>query len=215
MESRAEKSWRHRTDSERLVVRSCEALLGLCSGLMADGKVNDEEITFLANWLDDHEAITAYWPGDILASRVKQVLTDGVITEDEREHLKETLSSLIRGTMQETGATSGKATDLPINPNADIILIDKTFCFTGTFVYGNRKKCEAAVIDLGGIISKRITQKMDYLVLGSLITGSWAQTSFGRKIEKAIDYQRKGFGLEIIGEDHWLKHIEKSRLPAH
>jgi len=174
---------------------------------MADGKLNDDEIMFLATWLDDHQAITSYWPGDILASRVKQVIADGVITDDEREHLMSTLSSLIGGTMQETGATSGKPAELPVNSDAIITLRDKTFCFTGTFIYGTRKKCEEAAVDFGGSISKRITQKIDYLVLGSLITGSWAQTSFGRKIEKAIDYQRKGFDLEIIGEDHWIKHL--------
>jgi len=207
IETPSERSWRHRADSERLVARSCEALLGLCSGLMADGKLNDDEIMFLATWLDDHETITSYWPGDILASRVKQSLADGVITEEERKHLQSTLSSLIGGTMQDTGATSGKSTDLPINPDANVIIRNKCFCFTGTFIYGTRKKCEAAVIDMGGVISKGVTQKMDYLVLGSLVTGSWAQTSFGRKIEKAIDYQRKGFELEIVGENHWIKHL--------
>ena len=31
----------------RLLKRSCESLIGLCSGLMADGVLNDEEIGFL------------------------------------------------------------------------------------------------------------------------------------------------------------------------
>jgi len=146
METPAEMSWRHRTDGERLIVRSCEALLGLCSGMMADGILTDDEILFLSAWLDEHDNITSYWPGDILASRVRSVLTDGLISDDEREHLKATLSSLIGGTMQDTGATSGQPASLPVNPDANIVIQDKTFCFTGTFVYGTRKKCEQAVL---------------------------------------------------------------------
>lgn len=51
--------------------------------------------------------------------------------------------------------------------------------------------------------------KLDYLVLGPLVTPSWAHTSFGRKIEKAIDYQRRGCLIEIIDESGWFKQIGK------
>ncbi|MFC1626428.1 BRCT domain-containing protein [Pseudomonadota bacterium] len=174
---------------------------------MADGKLTDDEIFFLSAWLDEHENINSYWPGDILASRIKEALADGEISDHERKHLESTLISLIGGTLQETGATSGQSTSLPVNPNANIIIPNNTFCFTGTFIYGTRKKCEQAVLERGGMSINRVSQKIDYLVLGSLITGSWAQTSFGRKIEKAIEMQRKGLAIEVIGEDLWAKHL--------
>ncbi|TLS77048.1 NAD-dependent DNA ligase [Mariprofundus erugo] len=207
METAADKSWRHRTDGERLIRRSCEALLGICSGLMADGKLSDDEIYFLETWLEEHQNITSFWPGDVIHARVKGVLSDGVITDEERHHLELTLSSLIGGTFQDTGTSSGSSTDLPVNKNAVVVIEGKTFCFTGTFVYGQRKKCEQATSELGGIPLNTVSQKIDYLVVGSLVTGSWANTSFGRKIEKAVQMQREGHRIEVISEDMWTRTV--------
>lgn len=52
-----------------------------------------------------------------------------------------------------------------------------------------------------------ITSKLEYLVVGSLIEPSWAHTSYGRKIEKAIDYIAKGHGISIISEHQWVEAL--------
>jgi hypothetical protein len=40
-------------------------------------------------------------------------------------------------------------------------------------------------------------------VLGTYVTSSWAHETFGRKIEKAIEYRDNGLPLIIITEEHW------------
>lgn len=35
----------------------------------------------------------------------------------------------------------------------------------------------------------------------------WAHSTFGRKIQQAIDYNAKGRGINIIGEDAWANAI--------
>jgi len=50
-----------------------------------------------------------------------------------------------------------------------------------------------------------VTKKLNYLVLGSYVTDSWAHETFGRKIEKAMDYRDSGVPLAIITEEHWAK----------
>lgn len=47
----AEMHSRWAATEARLLKRSCEALLGICAGLMADGVLSDEEIRFLNLWL--------------------------------------------------------------------------------------------------------------------------------------------------------------------
>lgn len=88
------------TRSRRLTTRSCETLLGICSGIMADAKLNDDEIMFLSTWIEDHSEMTTFWPGDVLAMQVRDILADGIITEDERNHMIATLTSITGGTIQ-------------------------------------------------------------------------------------------------------------------
>jgi hypothetical protein len=43
---------------QRLMTKATLTLLGICTGLVADGKLSDEEIRFLSNWmLDNREVI--------------------------------------------------------------------------------------------------------------------------------------------------------------
>jgi hypothetical protein len=186
----------------RLLCRSCESLLGICAGLMADQVLNDEEIRYLDLWLRDNEPLAQSWPGEAVYARVRGVLTDGKIAEEEREHLKQTLSALIGGTLRETGAAIGGSTELPIQEVASIQIPKKTFCFTGTFLFGTRAACERAV--------ERVVRGLDYLVIGALTTRSWAHTSFGRRIEKALEYQKAGEHVKIIGERQWESGIRSS-----
>ena len=39
---------------QRILKRSCELRLGICAGLLADGHLSNEEITFLDTWLGDN-----------------------------------------------------------------------------------------------------------------------------------------------------------------
>jgi NAD-dependent DNA ligase len=78
--------------------------------------------------------------------------------------------------------------------------------FTGTCVFGTRKQCQTAVEELGGLNAKGVTKKLDYLVLGTYVTDSWAHESYGLKIEKAMEYRDSGVPLCIITEEHWIKN---------
>ena len=46
---------------------------------------------------------------------------------------------------------------------------------------------------------------LDYLVIGSLASREWAHTSHGRKIEKAMDYKKKGCSINIVSEEQWVQ----------
>ena len=184
-----------------------DSLYGLCSGLLADQKLTDEEIIFLDTWLKEHSDICKDFPANVISSRVRDVLADGIITEEERADLYETISKMLGGTLEDTGVVDGLATRLPVDEVDRIEIPGRRFCFTGKFVYGPRSKCERAVIEMGGEVLKNITAKLDYLVIGTFASRDWAHTSHGRKIEKALEYKEKGRKIFIVAEETWVKHI--------
>ena len=135
------------------------------------------------------------------------MLEDGVIDSHEREELFSLLKSLI-GEKPVAEHISSFATTLPLTkPVPQILFEGKSFCFTGKFAYGLRKDCEKAVELRGGVIADNVTKKLDYLVIGLMGNEDWAHSIFGRKIQKAIDYNEKNATIAIIGEDDWANAL--------
>ena len=190
---------------QRNLLKSIEHLLGLCRGLVADDVLSPEEIVFLEAWLSENEEVTHTWPGDIIAQRVADVLEDGVITHEEAEDLKETLNGIIGGWAK--GSVSGVATRLPVEQTKEIEFEGRSFCFTGKFLYGPRKKCESAVITRGSSVRNNVVNDLNYLVIGALASRDWANTSHGRKIEKAVEKQKSGIPIIVIAEERWEQHL--------
>lgn len=191
----------------RLLKRSCESLLGICTGILADGSLNDEEIRFLGLWLSENEELVNTWPGEVVYTRIQNVLADNIITEEERGQLKNTLSELIGGTLQETGAAFGSSTSLPVDNVDSIEIAGNTFCFTGKFLYGTRAACERAIKERNGIAISTVRMDLNYLVIGTMTSRDWAHTSHGRKIEKAIDYKQRNRSMFILSEKQWVEYL--------
>lgn len=198
---------RYASTQARLLKRSCESLLGICTGMMADGRLDDSEIKFLNMWLLDNKELAFCWPGEVIYVRVKEVLADNIVTEEERKYLEKTLSELIGGTLQETGAAIGGATTLPVEQVDKVIVDGRKFCFTGKFLFGTRKACEEAIVSRGGEPLPNVRKDLDYLVIGTMASSEWANTSHGRKIEKAMAYKKKGCDITILGEESWVHHL--------
>lgn len=193
----------------RILKRSCESLIGICNGLMADGKLDDQEIIFLDTWLKENDQLCYTWPGEVVFQSVQKTLEDGIITEKERQHLQSVLRDLIGGTLEEDGSTTGKATALPLDSVDEVIIPEKRFCFTGEFLFGTRPKCHKATEEAGGIPSKGVTLKLDYLVIGAMASHEWAYSSHGRKIEKAMNYKRdRDASIMIIHEEQWIEALK-------
>lgn len=185
----------------RLDDREVNELLGLAKGIIADDIVNQREVEFLQNWLIAHLAVRQNPVICILLERVKAILDDGRLGSEEAQELFSTLRNFSAGDI-EIGELL-KATTLPFDsPPPDILFSGQRFCFTGTFAFGGRNDCEAAVRDRGGVPCQ-MTHKTNYLVIGIYSTDSWSHSAFGRKIEQAVEWRDAGVPIAIIGEDHW------------
>ena len=186
--------------------RTIDTLIGISKGMIADGVVNQKEAEGLLSWLSVNEKSVAANPVTApLSERLGQMLFDKVLDRDEADELLELLTSLSGG-ISEFGEEHRSAT-LPLDrPLPSVIFEDRTFLFTGVCIYGNRKKCETAVIERAGRIAPGVRLNLNYLVIGNYVTSSWKHQSFGDKIVEAMRYRDSGKStLAIISEDHWMK----------
>lgn len=184
--------------------RQIDTLIGLSKGVLADGKVDQIEAEFLQNWLAQSRQVTDNPIILNLLEKVDSMLSDGVLDQEESDELMGLLQK-ISGEKSELGELA-KTSSLPVNkPMPDIVFEGNYFLFTGTCAFGTRKQCQEVVESLGGLNAKGVTKSLNFLILGTYVTDSWAHETFGRKIEKAIDYRDKGVPLAIVTEAHWAK----------
>ena len=186
--------------------QSLGELLGLARGLMADQVLTNSEIHFLHDWLEQRYSMTSSFPGNVIHERIKDVLEDGVITEEERSHLVETLNMLIEDRLEDL-AEQVDLTELWFD-EVGLLDFDKTrFCLTGNFVYGPKDVCQSAIEQRGGIVSPSVGDELQFLVVGGLGVDEWRSGGLGAKIESAIRLRAKGELVKIIPEDSWVAHL--------
>ena len=84
------------------------------------------------------------------------------------------------------------------------------FVFTGIGIFGTRKMMQDATIRASGTVERSITMRTNFGVLRTYVTPAWVHQSFGRKIEKAMEYRdRKGTGVQIVHEEDWVQALER------
>lgn len=188
-------------NSDRLGSRECDELIGLARGLLADRQLVDSEVHYLYTWLHQHAGICDQPLFAGLLSSIKSTLSDGFIDDDERKELFDTLSQLTGPYLE--GGELLQPTSLPLTKPAPPLFFNaRRYCFTGTFMYGQREECEKAVFALGGECAS-LTKKTDYLVIGTYITESWKHSICGNKILRAVELQEQGSEIAIVNESHW------------
>ncbi|BCP55917.1 hypothetical protein K32_45340 [Kaistia sp. 32K] len=195
----------NRFGADRLASRQVDELIGLARGLLADGKINQAEVEFLQKWLANNIDLNDQPLIGTLYQRVNDILADGIADEDEKAELFDTLSRFV-GRDFELGEIT-PSSSLPLcSPAPRLSFSNKRYCFTGTFNYGQRKHCEAAVAERGATASG-VSMKTDVLVIGAYATSSWKHSTFGNKILQAAQWRSEGVPISIVSEAHWVKHL--------
>ncbi|MCB2218034.1 MAG: BRCT domain-containing protein [Desulfobulbaceae bacterium] len=187
---------------KRLNDRSIDELIGISKGIIADNIVNIEEAQFLVEWMSSNKNHFLNPVAAILYERIKDMLSDDKLDEDEKDELFSVLK-MFAGDKTESRSTN-LSTSLPIDIPAPFVNFDGTsFCLTGKFAYGPRNVVVDAIENLGGFFHSSVRHDTNYLVIGFFASRSWAHSSYGRKIEEAIENKRCGSSISIITEDHW------------
>jgi len=198
-----------RSIANRNLTKSMQTLLGICTGISADNHINDGEIHFLKTWLLENENVIDKWPGSVIAGRVLQVLHDGMITEEEREHLLRTLKETTGTHFNDTGSAKAEITGIPFD-TIPVIFSQTVFCFTGEFIFGTRNQCKRVTEQMGAATTDSMSKKVNYLVIGTLGSPDWVHESFGHKIANAMQLKAKNHPIAIVTEKHWNNAFQPS-----
>ena len=59
-----------------------------------------------------------------------------------------------------------------------------------------------------GLVEKNVTDRSDYLVIGSGGNPCWAYSCHGRKVEKAVKMRKQGHPIIIVHESDFWDAIE-------
>ncbi len=191
--------------NERVSGSQLDELLGVARGLLADGQINQDEVEFLETWLLANRDMSDLPVVNALYLRVREMLADGVVDEEDKAELLETLRHLSGRDLSQVEALRGNS--LPLcNPAPALTFLDRFYCFTGVFNYGRRSLCEGAIIERGGIAGG-LSISTHVLVIGMYTTDLWRQSATGSKIATAVEFRRKGVPISIVSEAHWLAHL--------
>jgi NAD-dependent DNA ligase len=197
-----------RYNAARLSDRLIDELIGLSRGVAADGIVTIEEAKFLSDWLEANRKIADAWPAKVIYERVREMLSDGILDEEEQHELLGMLKDLTGGSAFVPNDAASLSSKIPFtDPEPPILFDKKSFCFTGKFIYGTRKECQSAVIERGSNTQSSPSRKTDFLVIGVIGSTDWIHSSHGRKIEKAVELRESGFPIEIVSEQHWVDNL--------
>lgn len=167
----------NRLGGDRISSRQIDELVGLARGVAADGDLNQAEVEFLQKWLAANASVSDQPLVRTLYQRINDVLADGVLDVEEKALLLETLNSFSSRDF-ELGEVL-KSSTLPLcDPPPPLRFEGAVYCFTGTFLYGQRKHCEQAVVERGGVCGG-LSRKTEVLVVGAYATDSWKHSAFG------------------------------------
>lgn len=192
--------------SKDRIKRDVSEFVGICKGVIADGLVVAEEVEFIANWLHTHQEAMDQWPLNVVVERLPEIMADGVVDPDEQLELIRLISGITGG--NPAGDVASLSTELPFSsPLPDLTIDGCKFCVTGTFEFGTRKKVQDAIESKGGVVLPGVKADLDFLVIGTIGSRDWKHSTFGSKIEKAVEYQTKGRQIHIIPESHWVRYV--------
>ncbi|AVK49925.1 NAD-dependent DNA ligase [Clostridium sp. MF28] len=197
------------------ITHGLQQLQGIMHGILADNVVDDSEIERIKLWIQSHDFLVGYYPYDEVSSLLTSILSDKVITDDEKNILKVYFSEFVDSNSSikiDFNEIENLKNDYTVNGICsvcpEIDFNNKTFCFTGASTKATRKDFETLIPSLGGTFSKNITKKTDYLIIGGNGNTCWAYSCYGRKVEQAINLRQNGSKIIIIHENDFWDAVE-------
>lgn len=183
-----------------------QRLHGILHGLLADGVLTDEEIRKLSDWTTENEHLKGCYPFDEIDSLLTAILADGKIEENERLQLKTFLEDFVAvgGVPHERIGTRHLAVSGVCAMCPEIAFENRSFCLTGESRKATRAEIAKKIESIGGTVVGNIREDLDYLVVCAAGNYCWAFSCYGRKVEKAVNYRKKGARIIIAHEnDLW------------
>jgi hypothetical protein len=194
-----------------VITADIQRLQGILHGIMADNKIEAEELRRLHEWIDENFHLKGSYPYDEIDSIITSILHDGRIDPSEHSFLKVFFSEFISFPTA-TGVDQNELTQLKkfitipgicaVCP--EIVFKNKTFCFTGTSVKAKPSEIAKMIKEREGIYIDNVRPDLNYLIVGNNGNPCWAFSCYGRKIEQVITCRKQGINIVVVNEcDFW------------
>jgi NAD-dependent DNA ligase len=198
-----------RINWRRLEDRQIDELIGMCKMAIGDGHVDLGEARALMSWLQQNREASNRWPANVMHNRLAEILSDGQIGLEEEGDLIDLLMQVTGQPIEKT--LTQMSSTLPLcNPQPEIHFEGRSFCLTGKFFLGPRKKCESMIIERAGELSATPSRNTDFLVIGMIGSSDWVHSTHGRKIEAAVELRGAGKKIGIVSEEHWVEALNSA-----
>ncbi len=185
--------------------RAEQELQGMVRLIRWDGRVSNDELVALAEFLEQYREFSGVWPFDRIWQTLSEILADGVVTDAERAHLFDVLKALDSGVR---GPTDGLFDD-----DADIVIADRSFVVTGVLQMGKRQELHDRLEAVGGIVHKAVKFTTDFMIAGDLGSGDWVTSRYGTKFQKVLEYRKtRGAPTKIVREVFAMEALTAAEL---
>ncbi len=173
------------------ITLATQILNGIMEGIVVDGEISTEEGEHLRRWLYDNIYLSGHYPFDKVIEILEDALADSVISKAESEYITDTIYSLLNPV--ETLRVQVNSVD------------GKNICLSGNFAYGSKSKVEEYINENGGTIDATVKKSTNILLIGAYESQAYSNGTYGTKVKKAIEYNKKGCNIQIVKELDLIK----------
>lgn len=201
-----------RPNIENNISKAFDRLIGLRIGILADGELNEQEATFFREWIDKTTELEPIWPFPEISNELGKIYTNNGSEEEKIEAVRQLIEKIIGSDHADDDSIQDSySSDLPLNcpPPSEIAFKGSQFVLTGRFEFGTRAKVIDKIEELEGIVKDGFPNRdTTYLVIGNHVSRDWYYTSYGRKIERAMELRDEGYPIAIISESKWKENSD-------
>lgn len=187
------------TPDEKRVIQELQQI---SAHIVYDGRVDDREFVELTEWVRKHTAYAEVKPLSDLMKLLRSVLADGMVTTSERMTLLDFLATVVKAPKPVMDGL-----DSIFEKDVTLDFGRRTFCFSGTFGFGDRTDARIAVMRLGGKVIDQPSMILDWLVVGSPGPETTRTGIHPSKLERAIHNIRQGAPTRMIREADFAKGV--------
>ena len=176
------------------VTLATQILDGILKGIIVDNEISEDECKNLRQWLYDNIYLSDHFPFNKTIELVDKVLKDSVITKEESKYI----TTVIKEMLNPVEALKEKVNSV----------IGKHVCLSGNFAFGQKSTVEKYIVEHSGIIDSTVKKTTDILIIGDFECQSYSNGTYGTKVKKAIEYNKKGSNISIVKETDFFAKIK-------
>lgn len=187
---------------------------GLLAGIFADHRVAKREAFEIKKWLDEHaDFMQQHWSLVELKKKVESLLVLGKISARDSENIiafcrvfeaEDAFEEELEFESETKLASFAEKHLSELYSESHIEFHQKVFSFAGAMEV-KREKVKALLESAGGIYSDSVHDEVDYLVVGKNANPRISQSTYGLKLESAMN-----LNIPILSEEIFMASLNKN-----